>query len=138
MTDLPDSRLDTKPFLTCPARRVHPMQTDYYVTCKLPRGHEGGHANSGVNWTDDSEYALPPFRESHNAAHTTTNTADLNEASVHYQQGWDAGYTAGIETGQREAEVRIERIIEGLHSDGDLHAHQHEVLLAAIRGGDDA
>lgn len=46
--------------LTCPARRVHPMSTDYYMPCYREPGHVGEHrygSGAGDAWTDDHTWA---------------------------------------------------------------------------------
>jgi hypothetical protein len=43
----------------CPARRKHPISSDFWVRCQKDPGHEGKHVNDGVEWEDESDYALP-------------------------------------------------------------------------------
>lgn len=44
-------------FAMCPARRVHPISTDYYVACSREPDHEGEHRRGDTTWTDAHEYA---------------------------------------------------------------------------------
>lgn len=46
----------------CPARRVHPLTTDYYVVCAREAGHQGEHrTQDDFKWDDSSAYALLPL-----------------------------------------------------------------------------
>jgi hypothetical protein len=70
------------------------------------------------------------------------STTNLDDASIHYQQGWDAGHTAGIEAGDREATAWIVAIIEpcgdyGWCADADDcgWCRHGEFLIRQIEGG---
>lgn len=42
----------------CKARRVHPMNCDYYVRCERDEGHPSEHRNDGGKWTDSHPWAI--------------------------------------------------------------------------------
>lgn len=50
--------LDATTAEPCPARRVHPVSTDFYVPCSLPKGHAGSHRDADTSeWTDAGRWA---------------------------------------------------------------------------------
>ncbi len=58
-TECPPGSPCLAPPNSCSARRVHPLSTDFYLTCALPEDHEGDHASiDEVRWSDDSKYAM--------------------------------------------------------------------------------
>lgn len=45
----------------CPARRIHPLSSDFYVQCVRSRDHLGSHQTADdFTWDDTSAYVLPP------------------------------------------------------------------------------